>query len=35
MMMSNQHRINYKRFIAMLKQSPSPPYQLTRMNSTM
>jgi hypothetical protein len=22
-MMSNQHRINYKRFIAMLKQSPS------------
>jgi hypothetical protein len=28
-MMSNQHRINYKRFIIMLKQSPSSPHQLT------
>jgi hypothetical protein len=30
----NQHRINYKRFIALLKQSPSSPHQLSRMNST-
>jgi hypothetical protein len=28
------NRINYKRFIIMLKQSPSSPHQLTRKNST-
>jgi hypothetical protein len=30
--MSNQHRMNYKRFIATLKQSTSLLHQLTKKN---
>jgi hypothetical protein len=32
--MNNQSRINFKRFIAMLKSSPSSPHGWTRKNST-